>query len=114
MKDLTLNVNSRFVPSMDDVGFRHPVVGDSDHGTTINGQDWEIDSWFTIDMQVAYEFGKTHPSTAWYNGFRVALGVQNVTDEDPPLVASSTEDYTDKATYSILGRLIYTEISKKF
>jgi len=114
MKDLTFNVNSRFVPSMDDVGFRHPVVGDADHGTTISGGDWEIDSWFSIDMQVAYEFGKTHPSTAWYNGFRVALGVQNVTDEDPPLVASSTEDYTDKATYSILGRLIYTEISKKF
>lgn len=114
LRDLTFNVNSRFVPSLDDLGFRHPVVGDVDHGTTIDGQNWKIDSWFTIDMQVAYEFGKTHPSTAWYNGFRLAFGVQNVTDEDPPMVASSTEDYTDKATYSILGRFVYTEISKKF
>ncbi len=114
MKDLTFNVNARYVPSMDDLGFRHPIVGDSIHGTTIDDQDWDIDSWYSIDMQAAYEFGKTHPSAAWYNGFRVAVGVQNLTDQDPPLVASSTEDYTDKATYSILGRLIYAEISKRF
>ncbi len=113
-KDLSFNVNSRYVPGMDDLGFRHPIVGDSIHGNTVNDEPWSIDSWFAIDLQLAYEFARSRQHTSWYHGFRVAVGVQNVTDEDAPVVASSGEDNTDKSTYSILGRLVYAEISKKF
>ena len=113
-KDAMFNINARYIPPMDDLGFLHPSVGAPEHGNTISGEAWHIDSWFTIDMQLAYEFGRTHPTASWYNGFRAAVGVQNVTDEEPPYVASSTEDYTDKSTYSILGRMVYFEVSKKF
>jgi len=40
--------------------------------------------------------------------------MNNVTDEKPPLIASSSEDNTDKSTYDLLGRFFYVQASKKF
>jgi iron complex outermembrane receptor protein len=115
-KDLSYGISARYVPPMQDLGLLHPVLQGlaGGHGQTVDGGVWNIQDWFTIDMQVSYEFGRSHPTKDWYNGFKATVGVQNITDEDPPFVASSTEDYTDKATYSILGRMIYFEFSKKF
>jgi len=50
----------------------------------------------------------------WLKGTRIAVGVNNITDNDPPLIASSFEDNTDKSTYDIIGRFVYFEIAKKF
>ena len=62
-------------------------------------------------MQLAYEFKKPGK---WYDRTRLAVGCNNVTDNPPPIIASSFEDNTDKSTYDVLGRFIYFEISKKF
>jgi len=40
--------------------------------------------------------------------------VKNLTDNIAPLIASSSEDNTDKGTYDILGRFFYFELAKKF
>ncbi len=63
-------------------------------------------------MQLAYRFGPKWPK--WLDGARLAVGCNNVTDNAPPLIASSFEDNTDKSSYDILGRFIYFEVSKKF
>ena len=64
-------------------------------------------------MQLAYEFKHDRYPT-WLKGTRVAIGCNNVTDEDPPFISSSFEDNTDKSTYDILGRFVYFEVTKKF
>jgi len=62
-------------------------------------------------MQLAYEF---KGESKWYDKTRIAVGCNNVTDEVPPIIASSFEENTDKSTYDILGRFVYFEVAKKF
>jgi outer membrane receptor protein involved in Fe transport len=64
-------------------------------------------------MQLSYEFGKGRHDH-WYDGTRLTVGVNNLTDELPPLIADAVEDNTDKNNYDILGRFVYFEITKKF
>jgi iron complex outermembrane recepter protein len=107
-------VNARYIPGVDDLGDMHESNNPGPNpynGYTINGRMWEVPAWFSVDMQLAYEFKN---EGRWYNGTRLAIGVNNVTDELAPLIASSSEDNTDKTTYDILGRFVYVEISKKF
>jgi iron complex outermembrane recepter protein len=102
--DFTLSANARYIPEVD-------VWFASDF--TIDGSGWTVDSWYSLDLQAAYQF-RDERWPSWVNGTRLAIGVNNVTDNEPPLIASSFEDNTDKATYDIIGRFIYFEVSKKF
>ncbi|HEY6170488.1 MAG TPA: TonB-dependent receptor, partial [Verrucomicrobiae bacterium] len=116
-QNFTTSLSARYVPEVTDLGFLHPSVLDNtapDQGFTLSGLPWKVDSWFAIDLQIAYEFGKGKAQKAWYDGVRVAVGANNITDEKPPLIASSFEDNTDKSTYDIIGRFIYFQLSKKF
>jgi len=116
-KDWTYTINARYIPEVTDLGFLHPSVIDltaPDQGFTNDGLARQVDSWFSIDMQIAYEFGKTAGKKAWYDGLRLAIGCNNITDETPPFISSSFEDNTDKSTFDILGRFVYFEVSKKF
>lgn len=113
-RDLTVAVYSRYIPSLDDPGSLHPAAGGTEHGMTTSGGAWEVDPWFSVDLQVAYEIHRGKPVTRWYDGFRFAAGVNNVSDQDVPIVASAYEDNTDKITYNILGRFVYLQVSKKF
>ena len=81
---------------------------------TVNGLAWRIPSYFTIDMRLAYEFGKKTSEKKWYHRTTVALGVNNILDEAAPYIPSSSEDTTDKINYDIYGRFIYVSLSKKF
>jgi len=97
-----------------DLGDSHPGAGGYiPNDYTLNGNPWKIDSWYSVDLQVAYAF-KSDAGNKWYDGTRVAFGVNNVTDNLAPLIPSSSEDNTDKATYDIIGRFIYFQVSKKF
>jgi iron complex outermembrane receptor protein len=114
IKDFTYSINSRYIPPVKDLGDTHPSVGSTSSGYTISGQTWEIEDYYTIDMQLAYEIGKSSESKHWYDGTRFAIGCNNITDSAAPFISSSTEDNTDKQTYDILGRFVYFEVSKKF
>ncbi len=111
-------VNARYIPSVEDKGYGFPfrnetftTIGTAAHP---DGPTWTVEDWFSIDMQLSYELGKGKPLRDWYDGTKVTVGVNNVTDEAPPLISSSSEDNTDKASYDIIGRFVYFEVSKKF
>lgn len=118
--DFTYTINAQYIPSVDDLGTLHPSnldfennVDDGLNDFTLDGSTWKVDSWYSIDMQLAYDF-RDEKFPKWLKGTRLAVGCNNITDEDPPIIASSFEDNTDKSTYDIIGRFVYFEISKKF
>lgn len=113
-RDFTFSIYSRYVPPVDDLGALHPAAGASEHGFTSNGLAWAVEDWYTVDLQVAYEINRGKPLNHWYDGFRLAVGCNNITDKDVPFVASANEDNTDKQTYNLLGRMVYFQMSKKF
>ena len=50
----------------------------------------------------------------WLNNTTVSLGMQNVTDEDPPFVAGSFENGYDESLATIKGRFWYVGLKKRF
>jgi hypothetical protein len=50
----------------------------------------------------------------WLNNTTVTLGMQNVTDEDPPFVAGSFENGYDEQLATIKGRFWYVGLKKRF
>jgi outer membrane receptor protein involved in Fe transport len=50
----------------------------------------------------------------WLNQTTVTLGMQNVTDEDPPFVAGAFENGYDESLTDIRGRFWYVQLRKKF
>jgi iron complex outermembrane receptor protein len=112
-------VIAHYVPGVDDLGDTHPSVGApvNDFLTAKyraqHGNVWHVPDYYKIDMQLAYNIGSKE-GKKWYDRTRIAVGVNNVTDEVPLLIASSSEDNTDKATYDIIGRFVYFEVTKKF
>ncbi len=112
--DWTYVVGANFLPSISNPGNLFPEYGGTEQGSTLDGSSWTIPSYFTIDMQLGYEFGRTNPSNKWYNGIRLAVGCQNITGQDAPLIPGAIEDNTDKNNYDILGRFVYFQVSKKF
>ena len=106
-------VIAHYLPGVTDFGDLHPSVGAPSNDFTANGQPWSVPDYYKIDMQLAYNF-RSDSGKKWYDGTRIAVGVNNITDNLPPLIASSSEDNTDKSTYDILGRFVYFEVAKKF
>lgn len=81
---------------------------------TVAGQklpDSEVPSWTTVDAGLAYEF--ENAAIAALNGVRIAMTVQNVTDEDPPIVLSGTSA-VDLGNHNPFGRVWSFELSKRF
>ena len=50
----------------------------------------------------------------WLNNTTITLGMQNVTDEDPPFVAGSFENGYDESVASAKGRFWYVGLKKRF
>jgi iron complex outermembrane receptor protein len=111
----TYVISAHYLPETSDPGLTFPEYGEAEHGYTVNGKTWTIPSYFTIDMQVAYEFGRGKvEGRKWYDGTRVAVGCQNITGSEAPLIPDAVEDNTDKNNYDIIGQFVYFELSKKF
>jgi iron complex outermembrane receptor protein len=51
---------------------------------------------------------------AWLNNTTVTLGMNNVTDEEPPFVAGSFENGYDENTANVKGRFWYVALKKRF
>lgn len=52
--------------------------------------------------------------TYTWNNFTISLGVNNVTDEDPPYFHSAFNANTEPGTYDVVGRRIFTRLNLKF
>jgi iron complex outermembrane recepter protein len=50
----------------------------------------------------------------WLNNTTITLGMQNVTDEDPPFTAGSFENGYDESLATIRGRFWYVGLKKRF
>lgn len=66
----------------------------------------KISSWFNHDAHVSYQFSR--------NDVRLAFGVNNLWDKEPPLIASSLNDNYDARTYDLIGRFFYGRIRYTF
>ncbi len=63
-----------------------------------NVAEREVDAWVSLDLQASYNLPRD---------VRLTVGVQNVTDEAPPLVVGAFADNYDRDTHSLLGRFVY-------
>jgi iron complex outermembrane receptor protein len=112
---VTFVTSVHYIPETQDPGTLFPEYGQPTQGYTISGASWTIPSYYTIDMQLSYEWGKGKlEGRKWYDGTKLTVGCQNIADEKAPLIPDAVEDNTDKNNYDILGRFVYFEVSKKF
>jgi len=51
---------------------------------------------------------------AWLNNTTITLGINNVTDEEPPFVAAGLENGYDESSANIKGRTWYVAVKKRF
>jgi len=51
---------------------------------------------------------------SWLNNLTVTVGINNLTDEQPPFVAASLENAYDESTANIRGRTWYVALKKRF
>jgi len=109
------SVMAKYIPEVTDPGDTFANSGGSAlNSYTSSGATWKIPSYYTVDMRLAYEFGKNSTTRNWYDKMTVAVGVNNIADAAPPFIPSSSEDNTDKTVYDIIGRFVYLEFAKKF
>src|SRR5262249_45590381 len=69
-----------------------------------------VDSWTTADLTVAY-------TAHWLADTHFILGILNLTDEDPPFVASPLAQFAfgfDATNASGLGRFVSLSLSKQW
>jgi len=65
-----------------------------------------IASYATIDLRLGYKIPRIDAD--------LTVGVNNITDRQPPYVATSFETQSDRAITDIRGRMLFVELSKKF
>lgn len=67
----------------------------------------KVNSWTTHDFQTSYLF-------LIADGLRFTLGINNVLDEDPPLIVSAFNDNIDPRSHNLIGRYWYVKLAQKF
>lgn len=67
----------------------------------------KVDDYFKHDLQVSYNFPEYWES-------KITLGIDNLFDEDPPILASTVDGGHDPSTYSARGRYFYLRLSSSF
>ena len=56
----------------------------------------------------------TASTEGWLDGFTIRAGVENLTDEPPPLVPNSAFANTDPSQFDVLGRRYYVSLALHF
>jgi iron complex outermembrane receptor protein len=85
------------------INYTHSYDEDPLGGTDFTS---EIDAWITADILVSYTFEE------W--GTTLRVGIENLTDEMPPIAKSSFADNYDRATHNILGRMFTVGLTQEF
>jgi iron complex outermembrane receptor protein len=83
--------------------------------TGVNGTstpEIPVDKYVSWDMRVAYDL---HFNTSERNALKLAVGVNNLTDEMPPLAPRAfLDNNADASTFSPIGRLVYATVAYDF
>ena len=97
--DLTLG--NTYVSSVKDIG---------PNGTS---PPVHVDSYVTFDTRLGYDWHLV--DVPYVKEVRLALGVNNIADQMPPLAPQAfTDNNADVSTYSPIGRLVYGTVAVKF
>jgi iron complex outermembrane recepter protein len=70
--------------------------------------EFEIPRRVYLDLYARYDFG---PGV--FHGLRLGLGIENLTDRDPPIFPDGTAN-TDPQQYDVLGRRYFVSLSYRF
>lgn len=89
-----------------EAGYKARYIGSSKDvpGNTVNGGNLKAITYHDVQFAYSLDGGK----------YRVALGVDNVADEQPPASAANNPINFDIYTYDIRGRYAYATIGVKF
>jgi hypothetical protein len=87
-------------------GFNYVDGYIENNGTTTVADDRTVGSYRTIDLRVGYMI-------PWIEA-QLTVGVNNVSDVQPPKVPTSFENQYDRAIADLRGRMIFVDLSKKF
>jgi len=80
-------------------------------GTRVAMPAATIDSWTTVDLNIAWDTGNR--SSEWISDLRMLLSVRNALDEDPPAYEDGAWGYGyDPANADPLGRVISLTVAK--
>lgn len=81
-------------------------------------QEYEWDEEYVSIQVPSYDYFSTFfsysASEGVLSGVSVTVGVENLTDEDPPLIDSGPQANTDPSQYDVLGRRYYVRLSYRF
>jgi iron complex outermembrane recepter protein len=80
---------------------------DSMHDTFV--PEYRVPSMTYLDLFASYDFG-----AGWFEGLRLGVGIENVTDRDPLLFPSSFAANTDPQQYDVLGRRYFLTLNYRF
>ena len=94
--DLTVGAGWRYIDSMLDANKNWDPV-------------FKIPETNYFDLDASYEF-----SSGSLRGLRIGLGVENLTDEDPPIFPSQVQANTDSSQYDVFGRRYYASLRYSF
>ncbi|HET7537644.1 MAG TPA: hypothetical protein VFJ90_14385, partial [Candidatus Didemnitutus sp.] len=108
----TAFIGDTYIPSVTDIG-----TGGLTFATSTTLKPVPVDSYNSIDLALTYAIpSKTTESwLRWLHGMKFTVGVNNVTDEQPPAAPQAwTDNNADISTYNPIGRLWYVSASAKF
>jgi outer membrane receptor protein involved in Fe transport len=80
------------------------IAGMSDY----TERDYEVPSVDYLDAFASYEFAGA------LSGLTIRAGIENITDQDPPLLPSAVAANTDPSQYDLLGRRYSVSASYRF
>jgi outer membrane receptor protein involved in Fe transport len=93
---LTLDARWRYIDGMQDADRTLDPV-------------FRIPHYDYIDVGASYDF-----SYSLLDGLRLRVGIENATDEDPPIFPSYAQSNTDPSQYDVLGRRYYLSLNYRF
>ena len=94
--DFTVGATWRYIDSMLDAN-------------TDLDPEFEIPQVDYFDLSANYEF-----ASGFLDGLRIGVGVENLTDEDPPIFPSNVQANTDPSQYDVFGRRYYASLRYSF
>ncbi len=71
--------------------------------------DFQVPSRCYLDLFASRDFGPGALA-----GLRLGIGIENLTDRDPPIIAGSTAANTDPQQYDVLGRRYFVTLNYRF
>ena len=102
-----------------DVSWEWTYIGDSVPDNSSALFSFSVGNYSVHDLQIAYDFGNSALQDSMLRGARLYVGVNNVFDEDAPIILSgipgnTTGTDTDASVYDPIGRTWYVGLNFSF